>query len=185
MTAKDKLNTSMSKTNEVVVMAHRKGYRVTEEGKVVNAVGRFRKCQVKTSNGDARFVFNIAIGGGEVFPVLVHKLQGFQKFGDAMFAPSVQVRHLDGDALNNRTDNIAIGTPSDNAMDRHPVARQLHAQKGNRGKGAACEATWSSISLDHQEGMGYKKLRAKYGVGLSALSYRLSRTSKYRLLENR
>lgn len=175
----------MSKANEVTALAHRKGYRVTEQGEVVNATGRTRKCQTKRSKGDARLVFNVAIGYRKVFPVLVHKLQAYQKFGDEAFKVGTLVRHLDGNAFNNRPDNIALGTPTDNAMDRRPIARQLHAQKGNRGKGAVCEATWGRIVLDHVGGMGYKKLRTKYGVGLSTLSYRLSRTSNYRLLENR
>jgi len=175
----------MSKANEATVLAHRKGYRVTDRGEVVNAVGRVRKCQVKAGNGDARLVFNVAIGGGMRYPIMVHKLQAYQKFGDAMFTPGVLVRHLDENAFNNHPDNIALGTPVDNAMDRQPRARQLHAQKGLRGQGLASEDTWGAIEADHAAGMGYKKLRAKYGVGLSTLSYRLSRTSKYRLLENR
>jgi HNH endonuclease len=172
----------MSNNNNAIRVAFRKGYRVTDEGSVVNAVGGNRKAQTRKT---LRQVFNVGVGGGKRHPVYVHKLQAYQKFGEAIFEPGIVVRHLDGNPLNNRPENIAIGTISDNVMDRDPLERQLHAQKGNRGTGIADEETWLQIKKDHDEGLGYKKLRKKYGVSLASLSYRLSKTSAYRLLENR
>ncbi len=175
----------MSKANDATRIAFRKGYRVTEDGTVVNALGRARVVQIKNPDTDPRCVFNVGIGDGQRFPVMVHKLQAYQKFGEAMFAPGILVRHLDEDSLNNRPGNIELGTPVDNAMDRSDSARQLHAQNGLRGRGKIDETTWATIAEDHAAGMGYKLLRKKYGVSLGTLSYRLSQNAAYRLLEHR
>ena len=175
----------MTKSDTAIVTAFSKGYRTDGEGRVMNKRGRFRKCAVKRRGNDARFTFTVALNDGTVFPIPVHRFVAYQKYKDKSFAEGIVVRHLDGDAFNNRPENIAIGTVSDNAFDRPKEDRQLHAQKGLRGRGKASEEVWEQIKADHACGMGYKKLRQKCGVSLSSLSYRLSTTSQYRLLDNR
>jgi len=48
-----------------------------------------------------------------------HRLGAVQKYnaGDEMFVPGIMVRHLDNNKLNNRLDNLALGTALDNARD--------------------------------------------------------------------
>lgn len=69
---------------------------------------------------------------GARLQIRVHRLQAWQKFGDAMYAPGIVCRHLDGNSKNNHRDNIGIGTQSDNMMDRRPEDRRAHAMKANR-----------------------------------------------------
>ena len=156
----------MSKNQNAIQLAYRKGYRVDDDGRV-------RKCQVKKSRNDVRLVFNVGVGRGERYPVPVHRLQAFQKFGDAMFEPGIVVRHLDGDSTNNRPDNILIGTGSDNAMDRPAADRQAHASLAGS---FTSPHDWEVIEHDHSVGkLGFKKLAAKYGVSLGALSSHFNR----------
>ena len=46
-----------------------------------------------------------------------HRFMGYLKFGDEIYTKGMQVRHLDGNPLNNSWDNIAIGTQRDNTYD--------------------------------------------------------------------
>jgi len=69
-------------------------------------------------------------GTGKVVNVYVHRLQAFQKFGNELYADGMQVRHLDGNHLNNRPVNIAIGTKSDNEQDKDPVVRKYASEQG-------------------------------------------------------
>lgn len=163
----------MSKSNDATRIAFRKGYRVTETGTVVNALGRTRVLQIKNADTDPRHVFNVGIGNGNRFPVMVHKLQAYQKFGEAMFEPGILVRHLDEDSLNNRPENIALGTPTDNALDRQPEVRRAHAQHAANHNIAY---DWKTVERDYFEGgLGFKKLAAKYGMSKGTLSNHFNR----------
>jgi hypothetical protein len=149
-----------------------------EDGRVTNAVGRERKCQIGGRSPDRRYVFTVSLADGKKYPVMVHKLQAFQKFGEAMFEPGILVRHLDEDSLNNRPDNIALGTSTDNAMDRQPLVRKLHAQKAGRTASRHSEEFWQKVTAEYEAGDGYKVLGKRYGLSPGTLSYRLSKTGK-------
>jgi hypothetical protein len=163
----------MSKINAALRLASLKGYRVTELGEVINALGGVRKCQIKRNRHDLRKVFNVGLGGGVRFPVPVHKLVAFQKFGEAMFEPGIQVRHLDGNSLNNCPENIELGTQSDNAMDRPPEDRQAHSRHAASHNIAY---DWAEVERDYFEhDLGFKKLAAKYGMSVGTLSHHFNR----------
>ena len=46
-----------------------------------------------------------------------HRFMGYLKFGEEIYKSGIQVRHLDGNSLNNSWDNIDIGTQSENMHD--------------------------------------------------------------------
>ena len=99
-----------SKRTIALETAYDKGYRVVEgevitpSGTVLALVGRkYLRFSTMTVNG--------------IYPVPVHRLVAYQKYGEKLFEKGICVRHLDGDAFNNLPNNIAIGTYRDNAMD--------------------------------------------------------------------
>lgn len=156
----------MSKSKDATRLAYRKGYRVLEDGSVENAEGKIRKLQAYGRPGARYLRFNINTPSG-VFPVCVHKLQAFQKFGEDAFVHDC-TRHIDGNSMNNSPDNIELGSHRDNAMDRAPEARQAHAQ---RAADSNIAYDWAAIESDYfNEGLGFKKLAAKYGARTGTLS---------------
>ncbi len=165
----------MSKGNEVTKLAHLKGYRVQDDGTVIGLNGNIRSLTLAGRQECRYSVFNTNLGSHGNFPVRVHRLAAYQKFGEAVFQPGIVVRHLDGNPLNNRTENIAIGTQSDNAMDRPEKDRRDHASKGAQ---KFTPEFIQQIKEDHQSGLGYRKLQQKYGIARSTLSYYLSKTAK-------
>lgn len=102
----------LSKNSEAVKTAYDKGYEITESGEAINPDGE--ELVLTEDGGYMRFkiFFN-----GQSYPVMVHRLQAYQKFGDRVFNNEMQVRHLDDDKRNNSCDNIGIGTQSQNMMD--------------------------------------------------------------------
>lgn len=165
----------MSKNHEMIKLAYAKGYRVTFSGGVINAKGRERKLSKNGRDACPYWAFSLYVTREESFPIKVHQLQAFQKFGDAMFEPGIVVRHQNENNLDNAFDNILLGTISQNALDRQPLARQEHAAKGNQKHSSELI---EQIRADHVSGLGYKKLEKKYGMCRSTLSYYLSKKAK-------
>lgn len=52
-----------------------------------------------------------------IYPMKIHRLVAYIKYGNAALRKGIDTRHLNGDKLDNSWDNIAIGTRSDNMQD--------------------------------------------------------------------
>lgn len=104
--------------NKALICAYNKGYRVK------NNVIFFKKRVIKGSISKGYKIFTIRmIGYNGCIPV--HRLVAYQKYGDKIFEPGMQVRHLDSNKLNNKYKNITIGTAKENASDKsHEVVRR-------------------------------------------------------------
>ena len=108
----------LSKTNEFVRLAYEKGYRVINGEVISPFTGKPRKLRVHThKSGYKKYLFTIGEKGKSSYPVEVHKLLAYQKYGDRIFDPEVEIRHLDNNSLNNSEDNIDIGSKSQNKFD--------------------------------------------------------------------
>ena len=108
--------------------AHAAGYRVTPAGSVAGPAGRLRKLRV---NKGGYYSFNVKHEGMS-FPVLVHQLAAYQKFGEKMAEEGIEVRHEDGDRANNLLGNLLLGTRLDNALDipsSKRIAISMHAAR--------------------------------------------------------
>ena len=62
--------------------------------------------------------FTVRLKTGEKVTVLVHKLQAYQKFGEAMFEFNIVVRHMNDNSLHNNWENIELGTQIENMRDK-------------------------------------------------------------------
>ena len=85
----------------MLLLAVKKGYKVTEDGKLISPTGK--ELSGIVDNRGYR-TFNILRN----FPVAVHRLMGYQKFGEKVFDPKLEIRHLNGNKLDNSSDNICI-----------------------------------------------------------------------------
>lgn len=100
--------------------------------------------------------------------IQIHRLAAYQKFGSAMFVKGIEVRHLDNTQTNSRPDNIAIGTPTDNAFDKSRATRVRVAANARRKLTSEQRA---QLLADRRSGMKYDDLAAKYGLRKSTISY--------------
>jgi len=81
-----------------------------------------------------------------------------------MFEKGVQVRHLDGDSMNNAKKNIAIGTASENMLDRSKYDRAAHAIMASCKIRKFDDEQMFHIKELHANGWGYKKLMERFNI---------------------
>jgi hypothetical protein len=112
----------MNNFNRNEVKAYKLGYRVKENGDLIGLRG---KPIGSVCNGYHRF--KIRKNNGYI-NCLTHRLQAYQKYGEEIYKYGIVCRHLNGNPLDNSINNIAIGTQSDNMMDRKPEDRLAHSR---------------------------------------------------------
>lgn len=161
----------MSISNEVIVDAFRKGYRIAPNGTVLSPKGKERKT---FRLEDGHLSFNVCFNK-QTRLIKVHRLAAFQKFGNNMFAEGVEVRHLDGNPANNDLANIAIGSHSDNMMDMRAVDRRAKAQKAANARRKLSDDEVRSLRQDRADGYTYDQLCQRYGISKSTISYVVNR----------
>lgn len=158
--------------SKAVRTAHRKGYRVTDDGRVVSRLGRELKLRLTGGkNGRTRYlVFNAVDDRGVRIPILVHRLAGFQKFKGKSMVEGVVVRHKDTNPLNNSLSNILLGSQSQNLMDEpreDRVRRARHAASFTR---KLSDIALRQLRNDRAKGMTYADLSTKYDISKSSIS---------------
>lgn len=101
------------------ILFFRKGYRIDFNGRPINPRGVYLK------GCDAGGYIKLSIKKAKYKYCFVHRLQAFQKYGMALYGDGMEVRHLNGNSLDNSYDNILIGTHSQNMQDI-PAHIRLH-----------------------------------------------------------
>lgn len=153
----------------VVKTAYAKGYRVTDAGILLGVNGlpkSTRPCKRGYQNATIKV-------GKDSRRLYVHRLMAYQKYGEAMFEIGIHVRHLNGVCTDNRIENIAIGTASENTMDKPESVRQQVASQASR---VFSDEQVKKILKDRAEGATYKDLKDRYGAAKSTLSYLFNRS---------
>lgn len=157
-----------------MLRAYACGYRITEGGDLAGPCGQI------INGGENRSGYRWFRVRNTDSPIRFHRLQAFQKYGELMFAPGIQVRHLNGNKTDNRPENIAIGTAQENAMDKPAEVRRR----------AALIATTAAMRHDHSavvaylnEGHSYTQTMQRFGIkskGTISFIARKSRESRAR-----
>lgn len=104
----------------------------------------------------------------------VHRLVVFEKFGEDMYAPGLEVRHKDNNFENNSWGNLLLGNKSQNMMDKPPEERKRIARIARIAALAQrklSEGEAQQLRNDHVAGLSYRQLMKKYGIAKSTVSY--------------
>lgn len=150
-----------SKYVKAVIQAYKMGYRV-KDGKLYNVDGNELSPYVNpTGSGYCEFTIR---WNKTRHKVRVHHLIAYQKFGNKAFEPGMQIRHLNGDSMDNRYSNIGIGDASANSMDRPPEERFAHAVKAATDRRIYTDYEIETMRRLHAEGWTYKRLMEEFGV---------------------
>lgn len=144
------------KYNKYEIIAKERGYTITEEGVVYSPKGKPVGTQGK--NKYKYFSFRI---DGKIVKVYFHRFQAYIKFGDSLYERELLVRHLDGDLLNNSSNNIELGTNSDNMKD---IPKNIRIQKASNANKKYSDDLVLEILQDREKGTTYKGLMAKYNI---------------------
>jgi hypothetical protein len=150
-----------------VVKAYEKGYRVIDGDVISPYDGKKRKLYLyKDRKGTyRRYTFNIT---GEnrfhKYTVNVHQLIAYQKYGNIIFNEGIEVRHIDGNSLNNKDDNIIIGSRFDNEMDKPIEIRQKSARSAASRRRVFTNDEIEDIRKRRREGASYGSLMSEFGI---------------------
>jgi hypothetical protein len=170
------LRFKMSKITDAIKLAKEKGYTADREGSIYGPRGNRLKLRQQGSNKRTYPHFGVVLNGQTV-GVAAHKFISYLKFGEDAIRDGVHTRHLNDDPQDSRWENIAIGSHSDNMMDKPRSMRRALAQVAGKAKGLG-DCVWDQVKADRANGATYKSLTAKYGIPKGTLSYRLSETGK-------
>lgn len=100
------------------------GFRILPDGTAVNKNGR-----VMLGSTNCRGYRCVAFrAGSRIVKVAFHRLQAYQLFGEDIFNEGIDVRHLNGIKFDNSAVNIAIGTKSENMMDK-PLSDRIRCSE--------------------------------------------------------
>lgn len=142
----------LSKRYLDIIEAFAKGYYISDEGEAISPKGEKRKCKISKTGYKC---FNVRINGKSC-QISVHQLCAYQKYGyDAVLCENV--RHLDGDKLNNKPSNIAIGSIKDNQLDiprEKRLARCNSIRKYNK----------EEVRAFHAQTKSYKQTMQHFGI---------------------
>ena len=141
--------------NISVVESYKRGYRVTSNGEIskngIIIKGRVDKAGYNT--------FSIRIKG-KIHKISVHRLCAYQKYGDIIFNCDC-VRHIDGNPLNNKPNNIEIGTFSENMMD---IPKSIRVRKSSNANKKYSDSVVLQIRKLYSDGVSMKELMGKYNI---------------------
>lgn len=144
------------------------GYTVKKDGTLLK---NGKPTRTRAINSKGYFVLKTRDKNRKNFYVRIHRLQAYQKYGDEIFDRNIEVRHLDGNKLNNSWDNIILGTHSQNMFDVPKEVRNARTEKGASSVRKFNEEKLKEIFKDREDGMSLRKLALKYGCAKSTMSH--------------
>jgi len=161
----------VSRHAETVRWAFANGYRVLPDGACVGPSGKARRPYFAPAKPYGLVTVRC---DGRWAKFFVHKLAGYQLFGEAALASGTDVRHLDGNSRNNAHSNLAIGSKSDNAFDKPPELRRRVALQAAKTRRKITGAQARELVLLSAQGLTGKQLAERFGLRKGTVSEILS-----------
>lgn len=137
-----------------------RGYKMSKEGLCFAPNGK----QVVGSVSSSGYVASAIRVNGKHSHFRFHRLMGYIKFGDKIYEKGMQVRHLDGNPLNNSWANIEIGTQSENRYDMTEEARMRSALKATQKVKRYSDEDVIKMKEMHNNGVPYSTIMKTFGI---------------------
>ena len=158
----------MTFTKQIMDLAIQKGYSCDEQGNVYGPKGN--KLAAPANKGRRYFTVRIdeIDNTRRTFTLPVHKFIAYHFFGNKAFEKDIVVRHLDNDSLNDKLDNLKLGSRSDNMMDIPEQKRISHAKRAASFLRKFTDEQEIEIQEFHKKTKSYAKTMEKFGVNNKA-----------------
>ena len=171
----------MSNRNQIIIESAKRGYIVSELG----VVKGLRKNILKLTVAKGYYCFTIRFGlKNKGHGVYVHRLQAYQKFGTKFFEEGIQVRHVNGNSLDNSFENIQIGTHSENMLDIPKEVRIKTSNVAWRKANPRTEKERFEIYKLINNGLSYSQINKRLSVSNGTLSYMKNISKEYRVFSS-
>lgn len=165
----------LSINNQITIEAYNRGYRINDNGVLINKTGMPLKGFVTNTKRTPYRMSTMRMNGKNV-NFYHHKLCAYQKFGAKTFKADC-VRHLNNDSLDNSPSNIALGSIKDNYYDIPLESR------ANTAKKIAAMSRWASKAKEiiefHKQVRSYKETMKKFGISSGGTLYYILKKKKY------
>lgn len=149
-------------SNDAIRIAYDRGYRVLEDGTVLNHAGKPMKLRVYKDTKYPQLV--IRVDKSKSKTIRIHRLAAYCFYGEALFDEGIEVRHLNANVFDVSKANIALGTHRENELDKPPEIR-----KKKRGSPKRKAYKRSLRRLNDTEVLGVKFLlykgKSMYSIG--------------------
>jgi len=149
--------------------AHEKGYFV-EDNEVISPAGKVLKPKLSSNGYPSIQVWK----DGKRYRSRIHRLVAYQKYGEEIYTPGTEVRHLDGSRNNFSKENIIIGTKSENMLDRSKLLRKRIGKIAGKAAREAHRKLLDNEVLEIRrkllEGQTQTYLMKEYGVSQGIIS---------------
>jgi len=117
---------AFSKHDRGILVAYEKGYRVTNDGRLLNPEGAPLKVNPTDKKRYPTFSIKLA---GESFYIRSHRFAAYCFYKDELFKEGILVRHLNDDRSDISKENIKLGTQVENMADIPIDKLKLMSQK--------------------------------------------------------
>lgn len=163
------------KTHDIIKESFKRGYRVTEDGKLLGLKGYLNI----SLYGEAKYpTFSVTtnLTQSGIYGIPVHQFAAYCFYGEETFNLNKVVRHLDGNVLNVSKTNIVLGTHSENNLDKPESVRIATAKKARAAQGYTPinaklkEDARSEIIRLYHLGYSYSHLAALFNVCKSTIA---------------
>ena len=101
-------------------IAYERGYRVSDEGVLYGTNGQVLEIKIRSTQSYRARQVSI---NGKKKNFTIHRLAAYCFYKEALYEDGITVRHLNGNKLDCRRENIALGTISENHMDKDADVR--------------------------------------------------------------
>jgi hypothetical protein len=144
----------MTKAQSNLIECYNKGYRV------IDSKVYYKGKLVKGSITNGYHFIGIRINK-KIYNIRTHRLVGYQKYKNLLFESNLVLRHIDNNSLNNSEDNIVLGTPSENMMDKPETLRYSVAKHA-----ASFLIKYNHIAIKdyYYTNKSYKKVMEKFNI---------------------
>jgi len=153
-------------------IAYKQGYRIDEQG---NAIGLRGLPLIPVLDHSGYPKFTLRYNKVKTTSIHYHRLAAYQKYGDLIYNKDIEVRHLDSNKENASLFNIAIGSRSENQMDKSEETRKRCAKQAANVLKSLSDGEVRQLREDAAKGMTNKQLRQKYCIAKSTVSYIVNR----------
>lgn len=144
---------------EKLLKCYEKGYRIDKKGTICYK-NNSRKGSIQYCNKIPYLKISIRIGN-KTCNVPVHRLQAYQKYGDKLFENGIEVRHLNGNSLDNSYGNIIIGTHSENMFDK---SKEVRVKQANIATSHIKKYNHEEIYKFYNDCKSYEKTMKKFNI---------------------
>lgn len=141
------------------------GYYITEDAIVVSKKNKKTRIMQQHKRGHGYYCVSLTVEPRKSRNFNVHKLMALAFFGEA---EGREVRHLNGNKLDNNINNLKYGTTSENQMDR--VVHGTSNRGSRHGMSVLTEDDVKLIKNKYSFGKyGYKRLAKDFKVSPSTI----------------